>query len=74
MCKRTLGSKWVLGEIGMQRDFWVKIGVWRNRRAKGLLGKIGVLGEMSMQRNIQVKDGFGGKWACKKTFGLKMGF
>ena len=70
----------------MQKDFWVKNGVlgkWTlglklgfggNGCAKGLLDKIGVLGEMSMQRNIQVKDGVGGKWASKKTFGLKIGF
>ena len=38
--------------MGMQRDFWVKIGVWGNGCAKGHLGKIGVLGEMGMQRNI----------------------
>ena len=43
--------------MGMQRDFWVKIGGWGNGCAKGLLGKIAVLGKMSMQRNIQVKDG-----------------
>ena len=53
----------------MQRDFWVKIGVWGNGCAKGLLGKIGVLGEMSMQRNIQVKDGFGRNGHAKRLLG-----
>ena len=59
----------------MQRDFGVKIRVWGKWVCKGLLGKIGVLGEMSMQRKtFRLKMGFGGKWACKKTFGLKIGF
>ena len=57
--------------MGMQRDFWVKIGVWGNGCAKGLLGKIGVLGEMSMQRNIQVKDGIWGEMGMQKDFWVK---
>ena len=55
----------------MQRDSWVKIGVWGNGVAKGLLGKIGVLGEMSMQRNIQVKDGACGKMGMQNDFWVK---
>ena len=51
--QKDFGAKnGVLGEIGMQKEFWVKIWVWGNGCAKVLLGKIGVLGEMSMQRNI----------------------
>ena len=43
MCKRTFGLKWGFGGIGMQRDFWVKIGG---------------LGEMGVQRDFWVKLGF----------------
>ena len=43
MCKGTFGFKWSLGEMGMQRDFWVKNGIF---------------GEMAMQRDFWVKMGF----------------
>ena len=43
----------------MQRHLWVKNGVLgENGYAKGFWGENGVFG----------------KWACKETFGLKMGF
>ena len=29
---------------------------------------------MSAQKDIWVKNGVWGKWACKGTFGLKLGF
>ena len=46
--------------MSMQRDFWVKNGVFgENGCAKGLFG---------------LKMGFWGKWACKRTFGVKMEF
>ena len=48
------GKKWGLGEMSVQKDFWVKIGV---------------LGEMGMQRDFWVKIGFWGKWVCKGTCG-----
>ena len=38
----------------MQKDFWVKNGVW---------------GDMGMQRNFWAKIGVLRKWVCKETFG-----
>ena len=49
----------------MQRDFWVKDGVWE---------------KIAVQRDFGVKDGvwglkwdFRGKWPCKGIFGSKIG-
>ena len=73
------------GKIGVQRDFWVKNGVWGNGCAKGLFGlKMGfggkwackgtwiknvVLGEIGVQKDFWVKIWVWGKWVCKGTFG-----
>ena len=38
MCKGTFGFKWSLGEMGMQRDFWVKNGILGKWPCKGTFG------------------------------------
>ena len=35
-CKGTFGLKLGFGEMGVQRDFWVKLGFWGNGHAKDI--------------------------------------
>ena len=59
----------------MQRDFWVKDGVWGKVAVqKNFWVKNGALGENGRPKGLWVKIGVLGEWPCKGTFGLKWGF